>query len=235
MCNFVRYSVIIPVYNRDKFLTRAIGSVMACYDNDDVEIIVVNDGGVILKGTPSGVNLYHLKINSGVSAARNWGVSMARGAWLCFLDSDDWFQPTYFRDLKAVRDNHVGGDGNSLDYCYCSFWEWREEGYCLGHTMVYTQDNRRAYELYQRDYIGMSTLSCSKSIFEQIGGFDSSLRCNEDWDFKLKLATHARGQSISQYNVNIMTDETGLYRQSIKTGLAKETEAIIKERFKYLA
>ena len=91
-------SVIIPTYNRKKYVTKAIDSVLR-QTYDDYEIIVIDDGST--DNTRESLEKYRNKIlyiyqqNSGVSAARNAGIRLAKGEWVAFLDSDDEWIPEY--------------------------------------------------------------------------------------------------------------------------------------------
>ena len=89
-------SVIIPTYNRADFIEKAIQSVLnQTYSN--FEIIVVDDGStdssaqIIQKLAEKDhrIRYYKLEVNSGVSIARNTGISLVRGKYIAFLDSDD--------------------------------------------------------------------------------------------------------------------------------------------------
>ena len=89
-------SIIIPTYNRARYLTKAIDSVLAqTYTN--YEIIVVDDGSTdntkeVLEPYMDRIT-YLYQENTGVSAARNTGIRAARGKWIAFLDSDDEWMP----------------------------------------------------------------------------------------------------------------------------------------------
>ena len=93
-----KFSVIIPTYNRENFVGRAIASVLR-QDVTDYEIIVVDDGssdgtqGVLADFGDAVTSIY--QDNAGVSAARNAGILRAAGEWLAFLDSDDEWLPGY--------------------------------------------------------------------------------------------------------------------------------------------
>jgi len=92
------FSIVIPTYNRARFLTKAIDSVLQ-QSFDDYEIIVVDDGSI--DATTEVLHRYNTRItvarqaNSGVSAARNRGIELANGRWLAFLDSDDEWEQNY--------------------------------------------------------------------------------------------------------------------------------------------
>jgi O-antigen/teichoic acid export membrane protein/glycosyltransferase involved in cell wall biosynthesis len=98
-------SVIIPAFNREQLLKRAIESVL----NQTVkpeQIIVVDDGST--DGTPemcrqfSGSIEYVRQPNAGVAAARNHGIKLARHAWIAFLDSDDYWTPNHLETVTAA-------------------------------------------------------------------------------------------------------------------------------------
>ena len=101
-------SIIIPVYNVEKYLAQCLDSVFSQW-TDDVEVIAVNDGstdgsGLILKRYAS--LDWDLKIieqsNKGLSCARNEGIAKARGRYLLFLDSDDLLSPSSLGSIKNL-------------------------------------------------------------------------------------------------------------------------------------
>ncbi len=93
-----KVSVIIPTFNREKYITHAVESVLR-QSFRDYEIIVIDDGST--DGTRPLLEPYlnHIRYirqeNAGVSAARNTGLKLARGEWIAFLDSDDEWLPSY--------------------------------------------------------------------------------------------------------------------------------------------
>lgn len=91
-----KYSVIIPAYNAEKTIERCLDSIL-CYDRDDIEILIINDGSSdrteeICKSYSSSEDRirYYYKPNGGVSSARNMGLSLAKGIYILFVDSDDF-------------------------------------------------------------------------------------------------------------------------------------------------
>ena len=91
-----KYSVIIPAYNAEKTIERCLDSIL-CYDRDDIEILIINDGSSdrtedICKSYSSSEDRirYYYKPNGGVSSARNMGLSLAKGIYILFIDSDDF-------------------------------------------------------------------------------------------------------------------------------------------------
>lgn len=88
------FSVIIPTYNRSRFLQQAVGSVVA-QTVDDFEILVINDGGSEPEGLPADSRLRVITrpVNGGLAAARNTGLEAASGRYVTFLDDDDLYLP----------------------------------------------------------------------------------------------------------------------------------------------
>lgn len=93
-------SIIVPVYNSERYVERCINSLIS-QTLTDIEIIVINDGSkddsdiicTQLEKKDKRIH-YYLQENMGVSVARNKGLSMATGEWITFVDSDDWVEPT---------------------------------------------------------------------------------------------------------------------------------------------
>lgn len=100
-----KISVIVPVYNSQRYLSRCIESILA-QTYIDFELLLINDGSNDLSGVicdnyalkDSRIRVYH-KENGGVSSARNLGLENAKGKWISFVDSDDWVDDHYLESL----------------------------------------------------------------------------------------------------------------------------------------
>ncbi len=111
----VKVSVIVPVYNVEKYLEKCLDS-LTMQSLKDIEIIVVNDGSpdncqkIIDKYVQKNPDLIKafIKENGGLSDARNYGIAKARGEYIGFVDSDDYVEATMFEKLyqKAKEDNY---------------------------------------------------------------------------------------------------------------------------------
>ena len=108
----MKYSVIIPVYNVEKYIDRCLKSIIS-QNYDDLEIIVIDNGSTDSSGIIcdtyaseySNISVYHIE-NHGVGSARNFGLSKARGEFIYFVDSDDYLVGNLFADFadKLVLD-----------------------------------------------------------------------------------------------------------------------------------
>ena len=100
------FSVIIPLYNKEKCIARTINSVLSqSYTN--FEIVIVDDGStdnsaaIVKTITDSRIRLFQ-KENGGVSSARNYGIEKALGKWIFFIDADDILLPSSLEKLYKV-------------------------------------------------------------------------------------------------------------------------------------
>jgi glycosyltransferase involved in cell wall biosynthesis len=103
-------SIIIPLYNKERFINAALQSVLK-QRHQNFEIIVVDDGST--DGGPSRVKAIqdrriHLiqQTNAGVSCARNRGIEQAKGDLVCFLDADDWYLPDYLENIVSMANQY---------------------------------------------------------------------------------------------------------------------------------
>ena len=100
-----KISVIVPVYNTEKYLHRCVDSILA-QTFTDFELLLIDDGSTDGSGAicdeyaqkDSRVRVFH-KENGGVSSARNLGLDNARGEWISFVDSDDWIEYSSIQNL----------------------------------------------------------------------------------------------------------------------------------------
>lgn len=119
-------SVIVPVFNAEKYLRRCVDSILA-QTFTDFELLLIDDGssdnsGAICDEYASRdprVRVFH-KPNGGVSSARNLGLDNARGEWISFVDSDDTVVPDYCRTLMRECED--------FDILFFSMTEYTPEG-----------------------------------------------------------------------------------------------------------
>lgn len=124
----MKFTVVIPVFNGEKFVSRSIQSVLN-QTYPDVELIIVNDGSTdrsdeiikkIIDGNPHRQIVYKAIENSGPSTARNVGIDLAQGDYICFLDSDDEYGSNLFSDLSEAL--------HGEEICFFGWIEKNENG-----------------------------------------------------------------------------------------------------------
>lgn len=113
MAEKMKYSVIIPIYNSEKTLSRCLES-LAMHGRDDVQVIAVNDGStdrseeIALEfAAKHPIIEYVSQENGGVSRARNTGLERAKGTFVTFVDSDDYVSADYFSTLDQWQEEDL--------------------------------------------------------------------------------------------------------------------------------
>ena len=171
-------SVIIPVYNYERYLAQAIKSVLA-QTYRPVEIIVVDDGSTdgsaeVAKRITSPVK-YCFQHHSGIGAARNCGIHLAQGDFLAFLDADDlWMKDKLARQMKAFNDNP------ELDmvFGYARQFYSPDLAKSMKEKVHYSRETMPAY--------GACTLLIKREAFLRVGFFATGWCVGEFIDWYLK-------------------------------------------------
>lgn len=109
----LKYSVIIPVYNVENYLSRCIDSLLT-QNYSDLEILLIDNGSKDQSGQIcedyadqfSNITAYHIP-NKGVSSARNFGLARAKGEFICFVDADDYLVGNLFSDVENQLDSEL--------------------------------------------------------------------------------------------------------------------------------
>lgn len=185
-------SIVIPLYNKDRFIRRTIQSVLN-QTFTDFELIIVNDGStdnskeIVEKYNDTRIKLISIP-NSGVSVARNTGIKNAKNSWIAFLDADDWWAPTFLEEMVGTIRKY---DGNRV--------------FASGRSRVF----KKVTERYKHEYlpedgktesinyfkviskylplINSSNVVLDKSIFDEFGYFKEGQEKHEDHDLWMRL------------------------------------------------
>ena len=182
-----KVSVIIPTYQRSHLVGQAIESVLA-QTYCDYEIIVVNDGstdntGEILAQYGDRIVAIHQE-NRGLPAARNAGIRVAQGQYLAFLDDDDLWEPQ-----KLEKQIPLLEADSRLGLVYSDMVIFNEAGIQPGTYLngFVPPQTVTPWTLLHRNFFPMPTIVIRRVCWEQLGGFDESLRSCEDYDLWLRI------------------------------------------------
>ncbi|PIE59225.1 MAG: glycosyl transferase family A [Desulfobulbus propionicus] len=199
-------SVIIPTHNRAGFLSRAVDSI-ACQTMLPDELVIVDDGSsdhtadVALQCRAKYDNRFLIRYiyqeNAGAASARNTGIMTSRSSILCFLDSDDWWEPTKLeRQFTAMRE---------------------QPSYMISHTReIWYRQGKRVNQKKKHDpphgnifskslrmcMVGMSTVMLKKDCFDKFGLFDETFPCCEDYDLWLRMSCNIPFLLIKEQLIN---------------------------------
>ena len=182
-----RVSVIIPAYNAEAFLARALRSVVE-QTFDDYEIVLVDDGST--DGTAEiaqsfkEIRYFH-QPNRRLPATRNRGMREAKGELIAFLDADDEWLPEKLEHQLAF----MGERGSQISFT--DTWV-SSKGKRVGRysELVSPCDGDILLPLLRQSFITVNTVMARKELLERVGGFDESapFRSHEDYDLWLRLA-----------------------------------------------
>jgi glycosyltransferase involved in cell wall biosynthesis len=210
-------SVVIAVRDRHRQLPEAVDSVLT-QTGVDVEVVVVDDGSTdgtaeVADGIAArfdAVRVVH-QANAGPSAARNTGVGVSSGHWLTFLDSDDLMMPgrlaAQVGELQRLGPRSVVMGEEHIEIA---------DG-------VVAPPSISAAQAQPRPRWYTMTMMTTRSVFDDVGGFDESLRIGEDTELLFRM--HRHGAVIARFEQiwthrrifgdNLVYDDVALRRTSL--------------------
>jgi glycosyltransferase involved in cell wall biosynthesis len=221
-------SVIIPVYNRPTVVLEAVRSVFAS-NWRPLEVIVIDDGStdetydnLISLDCPGNLEYRVLRQdNSGASTARNKGLSVSRGRYIQFLDSDDLLLPEKLAEQIDRLENQ------NLEVVYGDWWQgssWADKKYIKGY-----ETKSLLCDLLRGRWLPNFSFLYRREVVERIGGWDENFGLNDDFDFALRIAA-----STSQ--IGYCPKATGLYRWHSGERLSRKSrQAIARANLEILA
>lgn len=181
----MKFSVVIPTFNRLLKVQKAVQSV---FDQtyQDFEVLVVDDGSDDTEKTLTerfDERLRYFRGSaSGVAAARNFAIEQARGEWIAFLDSDDWWYPTKLQRYVEAAAAHP-----DVSLLYSKMDLVDADGKYILTSVIRTRENVYPAVL-QGNFIFMSTAAAKKSCFERVGLLDTALSGCEDWELFVRVS-----------------------------------------------
>ena len=211
----MKFSVIIPLYNKAPYVRKALESVCA-QTYRDYELIVINDGSTdnsaivadeYLKATDSIDYKIISQQNAGVSAARNNGVAQAHGEYIAFLDADDWWEPTYLERMAQLIEDYPDAGLYACNYVY----------YKPGKTHV-ALNIPTGYINYPKTYYESNAMPVwtgaamiPRKVFDEMGGFPLGIKLGEDFLLWSKIAL--------QYPVAFLNEPLAWYNNDVPATL----------------
>lgn len=181
-----RYSVIVPAYNAEAYISETLLSVLQQVDAM-FEVIVVNDGSTdrtLEKISELGENIKIVdQENLGISAARNAGAAVAEGEFLAFVDADDVWMPEKLKiqDAKMAK---------GYKWSYTNRYNFGDIGDVpeLQSDVVSMKEGDIWLSLLHGNFITTSSVVVDRSLFNELGGFRDDMRYCEDWELWIRCA-----------------------------------------------
>lgn len=201
-----KVSVIIPAFNREGTIDRALNSVLD-QDFENFEIIVVDDCSdddtveVVMEFDDDRIKCIQHHTNKGASEARNTGIKCAKGQYIAFLDSDDeWDSDKLRRQIQKIEQAN-----QTIGVIYT--------GYQVKYSgeMEVGQVPSKKGDIYQaqlaKDWVSpTSAVMVKAECFDAVGGFDTSLPARQDYEMWLRLSQRYEFEYIKEPLVTLHTE-----------------------------
>lgn len=210
-------SVILPVYNQERLIGRAIKSIISQNFND-FEILVIDDGSfdrsdeIVKEFRDPRIREVKHSRKMGKNIARNTGIGEAQGRFLAFLDAKDEWLPT-----KLEKQMTLARSGKeALGVIYSGYWVIEQDKKTLGKVPQKKGDIFNE-EIVQDWVSPTSCVLAKKECFDRVGGFDELLPACQDYDMWLRISKHFYFDfvKVPLANINFENDS--------KQGLSAET------------
>ena len=227
-----RVTVILPTYNRARFLPESVGSVLR-QTFSDLELIIVDDGstdatGALVRGINDDRVRYFVRPHRGLCASLNFGMGQARGEYVARLDSDDALVPDALSILVAALDANpaVGG-----------VWAKARVMSPDGHDLPRARGGPERFpgdvlrSLVYDHCMCCSAMLVRRGCFQRVGLYDEALTYSEDWDMALRLAQHVRLQFVDRFVARVREHAdsmSGLHSPQRSAFLATRTAPLDK-------
>lgn len=209
----MRYSVIVPLYNKVEYVRRTLESLFA-QTFTDFEIVVIDDGstdGSAELAEQIANQHSHCCIvrqdNAGVAAARNHGVELSQGEYVCFLDADDWWEPTFLEEMNRLVD--ACPDAGLFGTGYYIVKNGRRRVAPIGVGNQFEMGYFDYCQTYARSLcmpISSSSVAIPRQLFVATGGFREGLSLGEDFDLWIRIALKHRCALVNKPLANYFQD-----------------------------
>ncbi len=229
----MRFSIIMPVWNRADMVKKSIDSVLA-QDFKDYELFIIDDGSTdnleeVVKPYLSESITYHKLPHSGASAARNFGLSIAQGDYIAYLDSDN----IWHSDFLSTMQKTLSTSKKKVAYCkFNRFARSFPKGNIGFERVIGSEFNfRQLLNLWKYD-IDLNAFVHAKQCTRYVGIFDERLTRFIDMDLVIRITARYEPVFISQVLVDHyfnVADNT-ITRMN---GIRQPLEIIDKKKLRY--
>ena len=186
------FTVIIPLYNKEKYVENVLKSILN-QTFTDFEVLIVNDCSTdksvskIESYLSEKVRLIHHEKNKGLSATRNTGIQNAKAEYVCYLDADDLWKSTFLETIHRLVTNFPEARiyGTNYDEVYENkTFTIHNGGIELGNNYegiinYFKTDIKQG--IYHHGSICLHT-----SVFKKVGYYDENIKFSEDFDFNIR-------------------------------------------------
>lgn len=212
----MRFSVIIPLYNKAPYVAKAIQSVLA-QTYTYYELIIIDDGSkdnsveIALKNIEGQDNCRLLKQeNAGVSMARNNGVTSSCGDYLCFLDADDWWEPTFLEEMSKLIEALPEAGIYGTNYTIVNETKHKTKIAPIGVEPNFGKGYINYCKVYARTLampLWTGAVCVPRCVFDEMRGFPKGVKLGEDFMLWIRIAL--------KYKVAFLNHPLAYYNQDV--------------------
>lgn len=212
----MKFSVIIPLYNKAPYIAKAIDSVLT-QTFTGFELVIVDDGSkddsaqvaeMAIKGCDN-CRLIRQE-NAGVSMARNNGVALSQGEYLCFLDADDWWAPTFLEEMSKLIDEFPDAGIYGTGYTIVNETRHKTRVSPIGVESGFEKGYINYCQVYAKT-LAMPLTSISvavpRLVFDEMEGFPKGIKLGEDFLLWIRIAL--------KYKVILINRPLSFYNQDV--------------------
>ena len=213
----MKFSVIIPLYNKAHYVAKAINSVLA-QSFRDFELIIVDDGSKdasaeIAIQAIAGYDQCRLirQDNAGVAVARNNGVAASQGVYLCFLDADDWWEPNFLEEMDKLIAEFPKAGIYGTNYTIVNETKRKTRVAEIGVEKGFEKGNINYCQTYTKTmYMPLWTgaVCVPRGAFNEMGGFPKGIKLGEDFLLWIRI--------VMKYDAVLLNKPLAFYNQDVE-------------------
>ena len=212
----MKFSVIIPLYNKAPYVAKAIGSVLA-QTISDFELVIMDDGSkddsfALANKAIEGHGHCHLyrQQNKGVSVTRNNAVALSQGEYLCFLDADDWWEPTFLEEMSKLMEAYPDAGIYGTNYTIVNETKRKTRVANIGVEQGFEKGYINYCKVYAKTLampLWTGAVCMPRRVFDETGGFPQGIKLGEDFMLWIRVALKYKvaflNKPLSYYNQDV--------------------------------
>ena len=217
----IHFSVIMPLYNKAPYVRKAVESVVG-QTYRDWELVVVDDGssdgsGEVVAGVADARIRIIRQENAGVGATRNRGVAESSAPYICFLDADDWWEPTFLEEMEGLITRYPDAGIYGTGYWIVKNGKKRVAPIGVSEDFIEGEINYcRVYAKTLCMPLTSITVAMPRTVFEENAGFRKDLTVGEDFDLWIRITRNHKtillNRQLCNYNQDVDATWRGTHR-----------------------
>lgn len=221
----MKFSVIVPLYNKAPYVAKAIESVLG-QTISDFELVVMDDGSkddsyAVANKAIEGCGNCHLykQQNAGVSVARNNAVALSQGEYLCFLDADDWWAPSFLEEMSKLINDFPDAGIYGTNYTIVNEAKHKTRVADVGVDAGFDKGYINYCQVYAKTLampLWTGAVCMPRKVFDEKEGFPQGVKLGEDFMLWIRVALKYKvaflNKPLSYYNQDVEAVNRGVGR-----------------------